>query len=895
MNQKHQRAKTITLFFFIALLGLLGFSSFATAKEAVVIGTVINQVPALPKTIKMGAAEVGVVWDNVAPALFNTVFQKVTVKGKAVVNGAQQEVEAAVWTLPDNLVYLIDAGTANPGNSQIFEAAKALRGEALQNELPDKLCTSDADKWGYVEQTLAENQKTHVTSGDENDWATSFISSGSNKGKGPVYKLTLKPGIYKVTVAHVPCQQLTYGSWLRVNNARVASKTLTTIMSEDKRHAPVYVTHDVRLIKPTVITYETDKVGGEVWDNANVSLLAVELISSNIAAPIPSPTGGDFWEPQTLSFKHRAPGAEIYYTLDGSKPDKNGLKYTAPVTVDKNVRVSAIAYVDGDASKTVSVDFAINTWAVTATAFKLTDETDVRNVKVNWMQREDADLYKIYRDGKLIGETRGDTYDDYALLAGKTYSYYVEAYKGGAKVATADSQEAATFTPVGKGRLYDNKDGKYLSEGTNASEGMKIGNLYFSYLMQRIEKPEGKGWSVTESYSSTGRKGTWSTPRELAFYPNVNFEGIGSQYNKKTGKVVLSAHYEDQKGYTAAKIYLAQITPKGGIEVGTMERPLGHDSRDQSVFVDDDGTAYLLSATNTNTDINIYRLDESWTKPVALVNTVFIGQHRETPAIIKKDGEYYFFSSKASGWYPSQAMYASSVDLGGVWTSLRELGNNSTFGAQSNSIRRCIGERETFGLWSYHWGAQQHHKDPDGNFPRVSVVSFNKGYASMDYYRYLEFHDKYGIIPVQDGRNLTLNAPVTATVVAKKGTTECVTDGADFYSSDYFQGGSCPYSLTIDMRKKARISEINLATFLVNGSETACQYTVEGSMDGVNYTMLVDGKENWQVGFQILKVEDASAYRYLRLNVMRVVNVHNDNPAEWAEGVYEFTAFGVPQ
>lgn len=115
--------------------------------------------------------------------------------------------------------------------------------------------------------------------------------------------------------------------------------------------------------------------------------------------------------------------------------------------------------------------------------------------------------------------------------------------------------------------------------------------------------------------------------------------------------VVLSAHYEDEGGYSAAKIYLAQITPKGKLEVGTMERPLGHESRDQSLFIDDDNTAYLLSATNMNSDINIYKLDNSWTKPVSLVNTICKGLHRETPAIIKKEGEYYFFSSKASGWY----------------------------------------------------------------------------------------------------------------------------------------------------------------------------------------------------------------------------------------------------
>ena len=33
-----------------------------------------------------------------------------------------------------------------------------------------------------------------------------------------------------------------------------------------------------------------------------------------------------------------------------------------------------------------------------------------------------------------------------------------------------------------------------------------------------------------------------------------------------------------------------------------------------------------------------------------------------------------------------------------------------------------------------------------GNFPRISIAAFNQGYASMDYYRYLEFNDKYQFI-----------------------------------------------------------------------------------------------------------------------------------------------------
>lgn len=97
------------------------------------------------------------------------------------------------------------------------------------------------------------------------------------------------------------------------------------------------------------------------------------------------------------------------------------------------------------------------------------------------------------------------------------------------------------------------------------------------------------------------------------------------------------------------------------------------------------------------------------------------------------------------------------------------------------------------------------------------------------------------------------------------------------------------------MQKNAKISEINLSTRLVNGSEAAYKYTVEGSQDGKSYKMLIDGRTNWQVGFQILPIEDATPYRYLRLRVYGVVNVHTNNSAMWADGIYEFAAFGIPQ
>lgn len=134
-----------------------------------------------------------------------------------------------------------------------------------------------------------------------------------------------------------------------------------------------------------------------------------------------------------------------------NNPSTNAITHTATVAEDNS---------------------GINIWAITTTEFKLTGEKDVRNVKINWMQREDANLYKIYRDGKLIGEAKGDTYDDYDLPVGKTYTYHIEAYKdGNNKVATTASQTATTFAPTGEVEVYDNINGKYIAKGSADKPG----------------------------------------------------------------------------------------------------------------------------------------------------------------------------------------------------------------------------------------------------------------------------------------------------------------------------------------------------------------------------------------------------------------------------------------
>ena len=71
---------------------------------------------------------------------------------------------------------------------------------------------------------------------------------------------------------------------------------------------------------------------------------------------------------------------------------------------------------------------APNDWAVTAIPFKLYGERQVNHVKINWQPLKGIQSYKVYRNGQLIGETQGNTYDDYDLKTDQTYTYRVAAF-----------------------------------------------------------------------------------------------------------------------------------------------------------------------------------------------------------------------------------------------------------------------------------------------------------------------------------------------------------------------------------------------------------------------------------------------------------------------------------
>lgn len=122
-------------------------------------------------------------------------------------------------------------------------------------------------------------------------------------------------------------------------------------------------------------------------------------------------------------------------------------------------------------------------------------------------------------------------------------------------------------------------------------------------------------------------------------------------------------------------------------------------ARDMNLFVDDDGTGYIIYSSEENYSLFISKLNDDYTAlsaaPGSAVKGVdftrpYVGAHREAPAMFKYDGTYYLITSGATGWTPNPAQYTTATSVLGEWTDhgnpISGAGAADAFTSQSTSV-----------------------------------------------------------------------------------------------------------------------------------------------------------------------------------------------------------------
>ena len=172
-------------------------------------------------------------------------------------------------------------------------------------------------------------------------------------------------------------------------------------------------------------------------------------------------------------------------------------------------------------------------------------------------------------------------------------------------------------------------------------------------------------------------------------------------YNEKTGKFVMWLHVDSHDYAKAAAGVAVCDSPTGQFTYLGSMRLHGQMSRDMTLFVDDDGTAYHIYSSEENQTLYISRLTEDYLNPVEGAFTRnFIDQAREAPAVFKRDGKYYIISSGCTGWDPNHAQYAVADSMMGTWTVKGDpcTGQNAeiTFYGQSTHVLPLAGKSNAY-------------------------------------------------------------------------------------------------------------------------------------------------------------------------------------------------------
>lgn len=133
-----------------------------------------------------------------------------------------------------------------------------------------------------------------------------------------------------------------------------------------------------------------------------------------------------------------------------------------------------------------------------------------------------------------------------------------------------------------------------------------------------------------------------------------------------------------------------------------------------TLFVDDDGKAYHIYASEENLTLHIAELSDDYQSHTGKYIRVFPGGHNEAPAIFKHAGKYYMITSGCTGWAPNAARLAVADSIMGKWNLFPNpcKGKNAdlTFGSQGTFIFPVQGKKDAFIFMADHWNPEKPSK-----------------------------------------------------------------------------------------------------------------------------------------------------------------------------------------
>jgi hypothetical protein len=277
--------------------------------------------------------------------------------------------------------------------------------------------------------------------------------------------------------------------------------------------------------------------------------------------------------------------------------------------------------------------------------------------------------------------------------------------RGGAGGVTGD-----VIITIKNGGFWNDTSGKRIE--AHGAGLILVGDTW--YWIGEDKSGNSSGFKGVNAYASKDL-GNWefrnaiitkSTSSELAASGRI-IERPKVIHNDTTNQYVMWLHWDGNSYADAEAGVFTCATVDGNYTLRGHFRPNDNMSRDDTLFKDDDGKAYFVSAANENADLMLYELSDDYLTIKRQVSRLSTAK-REAPAMFKQGGRYYIITSAATGWDPNQAQYFSAAAIDGPWTSLTNLGDSTTYDTQSAYVIPVQGTQATTYIY-----AGDRWQDPD--------------------------------------------------------------------------------------------------------------------------------------------------------------------------------------
>lgn len=218
-------------------------------------------------------------------------------------------------------------------------------------------------------------------------------------------------------------------------------------------------------------------------------------------------------------------------------------------------------------------------------------------------------------------------------------------------------------------------------------------------------------------------------------------------FNAMTGKFVMWCHVDSEDYSKAAAGVAVSDSPTGPFEYLGSFRPNDSMSRDQTLFVDEDGKAYQFASSEDNRTLHINELTDDYLRPTGKYTRNFIDGLREAPAVFKRGSRYYMLTSGCTGWNPNEAELAVADSIMGPWTVLGNpcmgLEADKTFYAQSTYVQQVYGKKDLYIAMFDRW-----NKTDLGDSRYVWLpVSFEDGKVTIPWREKWDIDEYEDVIP----------------------------------------------------------------------------------------------------------------------------------------------------